>query len=62
MPLADYEAIRSAFAAIKNRFAGRRIGYPMIGTGLAGGDWGVISAIIEVEIASEDHTLVEFNG
>ena len=62
MPLADYDAIRSAFAAIKKQFAGRRIGYPMIGAGLAGGDWGVISAIIEQELASEDHTLVEFDG
>lgn len=62
MPLADYEAIRSAFAAIKNRFAGRRVGYPMIGAGLAGGDWSVIAAIIDAQLAGEDHTLVEFTG
>ncbi|MFT6079999.1 MAG: O-acetyl-ADP-ribose deacetylase (regulator of RNase III) [Planctomycetota bacterium] len=62
MPLADYEAIRGAFAAIKKRFAGRRIGYPMIGAGLAGGDWVLIAAIIDAELAGEDHTLVEFTG
>ena len=62
MPRADYDAIRSAFAAIKQQFSGKRIGYPMIGAGLAGGDWGVISAIIEEELVGEDHTLVEFTG
>ena len=58
--LADYDAIRSAFAEIKRRFAGRRTGYPRIGAGLAGGDWAVISKIIDEELAGEDHTLVEY--
>src|SRR6185295_11537644 len=44
--LADYEAIRSAFRSIKQRFSGRRIGYPKIGAGLAKGDWDTIAAII----------------
>lgn len=58
--LADYDAIRSAFRHIKHRFAGKRIGYPKIGAGLARGDWSVISKIIDEELAGEDHTLVEF--
>ena len=58
--LADYNAIRSAFRLIKQRFAGHRIGYPKIGAGLAKGDWAVIAAIIDEELAGEDHTLVEF--
>jgi O-acetyl-ADP-ribose deacetylase (regulator of RNase III) len=58
--LADYDAIRSAFRQIKQRFAGRRIGYPKIGAGLAKGNWATIAAIIEEELAGEDHTLVEF--
>lgn len=58
---ADYEAIRSAMKQIKRKFSGARIGYPKIAAGLAGGDWARISAIIEVELAGEDHTLVEFN-
>jgi len=32
----------------------------MIGAGLAGGDWGVISTIIKEELEGEDHTLVLF--
>ena len=59
---ADYTAIRDAFRAVKRRFAGLRIGYPRIGAGLAGGDWTVIAAIIEEELAGEDHALVEFTS
>ena len=59
-PLADYDAIRSAFAAVRAEFSGKRIGYPKIGAGLAGGDWSVISAIIDEELEGEDHSLVEY--
>ncbi|MCU0355691.1 MAG: macro domain-containing protein [Cytophagales bacterium] len=55
---ADYQAISSAFRLIKYQFTGLRIGYPAIGAGLAGGDWAAISAIIEEELAGEDHTFV----
>lgn len=57
---ADYDAIRSCFREIQRQFAGRRIGYPRIGAGIGGGDWAVISRIIDEELAGEDHTLVEF--
>lgn len=55
---ADYDAIRAVFAGVKQDFGGMRIGYPLIGAGLAGGDWNIISAIIEEELEGEDHTLV----
>jgi O-acetyl-ADP-ribose deacetylase (regulator of RNase III) len=55
---ADYDAIRDVFRAIKRDFSGTRIAYPLIGAGLAKGDWGIISGIIETELAGEDHTLV----
>jgi O-acetyl-ADP-ribose deacetylase (regulator of RNase III) len=57
---ADYDAIRSVFRKIKSTFTGKRIGYPMIGAGLAGGDWNVISRIINEELDGENHTLVEY--
>jgi len=57
---ADYEAIRAVMKRIKNDFSGSRIGYPLIGAGLAGGDWSVISEIIEGELHGEEHTLVRF--
>ena len=59
---ADYDAIRCVFAKIKSDFCGKRIGYPMIGAGLAGGDWEVISQIIAEELAGEDHTLVIYQS
>jgi len=59
---ADYTAIRNAMKRVKDSFSGQRIGYPQIGAGLAGGDWSVISSIIEEELAGEDHTLVIYEA
>jgi O-acetyl-ADP-ribose deacetylase (regulator of RNase III) len=56
----DYEAVRSCMRWIKDSFPGLRIGLPMIGAGLAGGDWKKIALIIEEELAGEDVTLVEY--
>jgi O-acetyl-ADP-ribose deacetylase (regulator of RNase III) len=58
---ADYEAIRKVFNRIKQEYGGLKIGYPMIGAGLAGGDWAVISNIICKELENENHTLVQFD-
>ena len=56
----DYDAVSSVFKKIKLGFSGKRIGYPLIGAGLAGGDWKIIEAIINKELDGEDHTLVRF--
>ncbi len=45
---------------IKRDFSGKRIGFPKIGAGLAGGDWERIAEIIKTELAGEDLTLVEY--
>jgi len=57
---ADYDAIGAAMRAMKSRFGGARIGYPYIGAGLAGGDWGVIAPIIGEALSGEDHSLVVY--
>lgn len=57
--LVDYEAVRGVMNKVKALFAGKRIGYPKIGAGLARGDWSLISRIISQELLGEDHTLVE---
>ena len=57
---ADYEAIRSVMKKLKKDFQGKRFGYPLIGAGLAGGDWTIISEIIDQELTGEDHTLVKY--
>lgn len=59
-PRVDYEALEQCFLTIKHRFGnqGLRFGYPKLGAGLGGGDWEVISKIIDNELEGEDHTLV----
>jgi O-acetyl-ADP-ribose deacetylase (regulator of RNase III) len=56
----DYNAIESVMRRIKCEFSGKRIAYPKIGAGLAGGDWTIISNIINTALQGEDHTLVEY--
>lgn len=56
----SYDAIQKVFCQIKRDFTGKRIGYPAIGAGLAGGDWKRIYAIICDELQNEDHTFVEY--
>jgi len=60
--LVDYDAIRSVFNNVKSLYSGMRIGYPKIGAGLAGGDWELISTIVDEELAGEDHTVVEYSS
>lgn len=59
--LVDYEAVSSVFREIKKQYSGLRMGYPMIGAGLARGDWKIISGLISEQLSGEDHTLVEYN-
>ncbi len=54
----NYSALRNVFKYIKENYSGKRIAYPKIGAGLAGGDWTIISGIINQELDGEDHTLV----
>jgi len=56
--LVDYDAVRQLFNKIRQQFSGKRIGYPKIGAGLAGGDWERIARIIDEELTGEDHCLV----
>lgn len=55
---ADYDAIRNCMKAVKSEFSGKKIGMPLIGAGLAGGDWNIIEQIIEEELQGEDVTIV----
>jgi len=57
---ADYKAIRLLFKKIKKDFRRKRIGFPKIGAGLAGGNWKIISKIIDKELEGEDFTFVEY--
>lgn len=57
-PNLDYSALRKCFKYIGENFSTSRIGYPKIGAGIGGGDWNQISAVIDEELVSCDHTLV----
>lgn len=54
----NYDSLRSCFKEIKQKYSGMRIGFPLIGAGLAGGNWNTISKIIDEELSGEDYTLV----
>jgi len=58
----NYDAIQSAFKSIavevKKICNEPRIGYPAIGAGYGGGDWRIISKIIDKEFDGLDHTFV----
>jgi len=58
----DYEAISKCFGTISELYPTSRIAYPMIGAGLAGGDWDIIQKLIVTELTGLDHTLVLFDG
>ena len=45
----SYDAIAYAFQAVEEMLYGQTVAMPMIGSGLAGGDWNVIERIIESE-------------
>lgn len=46
---------------INTDFAGLKIGYPLIGSGQAGGNWSEIEPIIDTSLKDVNHQLVVFN-
>lgn len=58
----DYEAIRKVFVLLNKNFAGKIIGIPKIGAGLAGGDWEKIKEIINSSTPDVEIELVEYKG
>jgi len=56
----DYDAIKSVFSSLNKDLAGKKIGIPKIGAGLAGGDWDKIAKIINSVTPDIDIELVEF--
>ena len=55
-----YEFIRHCLRAINTFFAGKKLGLPLIGSGLAGGDWKLIEVIITQELFNCDTTIVHY--
>jgi len=58
----DYQAIALCMKKINHIFKGKTIGLPMIGAGLAGGDWKIIESIITCELQDMDVWIVKYDG
>ena len=58
----DYDALTLCLRKLNALEKGKKVGLPLIGGGLAGGDEGVITSIMEREMRGCDTTLVLFDG
>lgn len=54
----DYSALELCMRKINHIFAGKHIGLPQIGCGLAGGQWEIVKGIIQKELQNCDVTVV----
>lgn len=59
----DYRAVRNCLQLVCHRldYCGiekARIGYPLVGCGLANGDWDIVGKIFDEELRHFEHTLV----
>lgn len=56
----DYTGFREILRQLRSQWGGLRFGFPLIGAGLAGGNWERIQEIITAELVGEDVTIVKF--
>ena len=59
--LFEYEAFKKILKQVRADFPDKKIGLPLIGCGLAGGNKEQILKIMSEELESVDYTLVEFS-
>ena len=57
---ADYKAIEAVLQKVALAYPNAKVGLPKIGAGLAGGDWGVISQLIDKHLS--DVVYVEYDN
>lgn len=57
----DYDALGQCFKQVKTMFYDKKIAYPAIGCGLAGGNWNIVSNIINTILEDVDHTFIEWD-
>ena len=60
-PQIDYEALTLCMRKINQQYPGRSIGLPLIGCGLAGGNWFIVEKMLKEELKDMDVTIVRFN-
>lgn len=52
--LVNYDAVRSVMKEIYHNYSDKKIGLPLIGAGIACGDWNIIEQIIKEELVDKD--------
>lgn len=57
----DYDALILCLKKLNHRFKGKSIGLPLIGCGLAGGDWYKVSGMIRIYLCDMHVTVVNFD-
>lgn len=57
-----YNFIRSSMRAINKHYRGKKIGLPLIGCGLAGGEWNIVKQILEEELSDCNVTVVHYKN
>ncbi len=60
-PNINYQALQLCFQKMNHVFAGKHIGLPLIGAGLAGGSWSIISKLIYAEFVDCQVTIVHYS-
>jgi O-acetyl-ADP-ribose deacetylase (regulator of RNase III) len=55
-----YSSIRKCLKEVKQNFEHCKIGLPLIGCGLAGGDWWIVEQIVIDELSDRDVTVVYY--
>lgn len=59
----DYEKLKGCLEKVNERFSGYTVAIPyLLGCGRGGGDWTIVSEIIEKTLTDCDVTLYEYNG
>jgi hypothetical protein len=58
--LFEYEGFEKILNLLQVEFSDKRIGFPLIGCGLAGGDKERILSMIESQLKEQEVTVVEF--
>lgn len=56
----DYDALALCFKKINFNYKGLHIGLPLIGCGLAGGDWAIVKELMINHLKDMDVTVVHF--
>lgn len=56
----DYDALKLCFKKINHIFKGKHIGLPLIGCGLAGGNWDIVKKLMQGYLYDMDVTVVHY--